>query len=494
MEINAQESLMSEFDMPSVMQVKRESKSRPIFAQAITATLVYLTAICNGLSSGYSAILLPQLRANNSGFELDEDIESWIVSIYIGATPVGCLLSGIMMDVWGRRPTVQIAVSFVCVGWILIATSSTYPLMLVGRALGGFGKGATTPAITFHLEEMADPRLRGTLSACILLMYSIGIMLISLIGTNMSWKIAAGLAAVIGFGDLVGYSLLHESPVWLVRNNHINKANQVFSWLWGSGHPAEVERDLQKLLKRIKDENTELAKQINTNVAPYQKWKQYFKPQIYKPFIIVHVFNIIQIICGTNLFIFYAVDIISGLNSDGSVDINLTTILTSIVRVVFMVVSCIILVWIGRRTVCISSGLGSGIAAILIGTVVRMQNVQAWIIVSLVLIYVAFNTYGYFVLPPSMIGEILPSKIRCVAGAYIFTMNDIGMFCASKAFPSILNATGIYGLFWIFGVSSLACSLFLYLMLPETKGRSLVQIEEYFLKPNVLWLTSNKAM
>lgn len=255
-----------------------------------------------------------------------------------------------------------------------------------------------------------------------------------------------------------------------------------------------MERDLQELLKRIKDENTELAKQINTNVAPYQKWKQYFKPQIYKPFIIVHVFNIIQIICGTNLFIFYAVDIISGLNSDGSVDINLTTILTSIVRVVFMVVSCIILVWIGRRTVCISSGLGSGIAAILIGTVVHMQNVQAWIIVSLVLIYVAFNTYGYFVLPPSMIGEILPSKIRCVAGAYIFTMNDIGMFCASKAFPSILNATGIYGLFWIFGVSSLACSLFLYLMLPETKGRSLVQIEEYFLKPNVLWLTSNKAM
>jgi hypothetical protein len=232
---------------------------------------------------------------------------------------------------------------------------------------------------------------------------------------------------------------------------------------------------------------------MKANVAAHQKWKEYLTPQAYKPFIIVHVFNIIQIICGTNLFIFYAVDIISGLKSDGSLDINLTTILTSIVRVVFMVVSCVILVWIGRRTMCISSGLGSGIVAVIIGTVVHMQNVQAWIMTSLVLIYVAFNTYGYFVLPPSVIGELLPSKIRCVAGAYIFTMNDIGMFCATKAFPSVARAVGIHGLFWIFGVSSLACSLFLYLMLPETKGRSLVQIEEYFLQPNVLWITRKKC-
>jgi hypothetical protein len=91
---------------------------------------------------------------------------------------------------------------------------------------------------------MADPKLRGALSACILLTYSIGIVLISVIGTNISWSIAAVLGAVIGFGDLVGYSLLYESPVWLVRNNHINKANKVFSWLWGPGHHWEVRHKL----------------------------------------------------------------------------------------------------------------------------------------------------------------------------------------------------------------------------------------------------------
>ncbi|XP_023702853.1 facilitated trehalose transporter Tret1-like [Cryptotermes secundus] len=231
---------------------------------------------------------------------------------------------------------------------------------------------------------------------------------------------------------------------------------------------------------------------MNRSLAFSQKWKQYLRPQVYKPFIIIHIFNIVQIVCGTNLFIFYSVDIISGFKHDGSLDINLTTILTSTVRVVFMAVSCVMLVWFGRRTVCISSGLGSGVSAVLIGTFVYMQNIEAWIIIGLVLVYVAFNTYGYFVMPPSMIGEILPSKIRCFAGAYIFTMNDIGMFCATKAFSSVARAVGIHGIFWIFGVSSLLCSLFLYLLLPETKGRSLVQIEEYFLQPNILWLTRNK--
>jgi hypothetical protein len=97
---------------------------------------------------------------------------------------------------------------------------------------------------------MADPRLRGTLSACILLTYSIGIMLISLIGFNISWKMSAGLGAGIALIDLMGYSLLHESPVWFVRNNRISDARKVFSWLWGPGHQVEVTHTLYTSTER----------------------------------------------------------------------------------------------------------------------------------------------------------------------------------------------------------------------------------------------------
>jgi len=94
--------------------------------------------------------------------------------------------------------------------------------------------------LQFHLQEMADPRLRGTLSACIPLANYIGSMLIYVIGYRISWEISAGLGAGIALIDLVGYSFLHESPVWYVRNNRINEARKVFSWLWGSVHHVQV--------------------------------------------------------------------------------------------------------------------------------------------------------------------------------------------------------------------------------------------------------------
>ena len=93
---------------------------------------------------------------------------------------------------------------------------------------------------------MADPRLRGTMSACILLKYSVGIMLVSLLGTDISWEISAGVGAAVSFLNLVGYSLLAESPVWLVRNDRIDQACEVFKWLWGSGREAEVRKRTEK--------------------------------------------------------------------------------------------------------------------------------------------------------------------------------------------------------------------------------------------------------
>jgi len=196
-----------------------------------------------------------------------------------------------------------------------------------------------------------------------------------------------------------------------------------------------------------------------------------------------------NIVCGTSLFLFCVPDIILSEETGYFRVGELIMKLILNVKLVFIAVSCVILIRTERRIICVSSGVGSGIVALLIGTLIYMHTIHTWIIVGFVLLYVAFNTYGYYVMAQTMIGEILPSNIRCVGGAYIFTMNYIVIYFATEYFPSVVTAVGIHGLLWIFGVSALLCSLFLYLMLPETKGRSLVQIEEYFLQPNVLWLT-----
>ncbi|KAJ9595148.1 hypothetical protein L9F63_013556, partial [Diploptera punctata] len=152
-------------------------------------------------------------------------------STYTGATSLGCLTSGMSMNLVGRRSTVLIALFSMSTGWVLIAFTNSYPLMLIGRAVDGFGRG-----LSFHLEETADPRLRGSLSACILLAYSVGIMIVSVLGTWLNWRVAAGSCALISLLNLLGYCFLPESPVWLVRNNRIHKARVVFKWLWNGNH------------------------------------------------------------------------------------------------------------------------------------------------------------------------------------------------------------------------------------------------------------------
>ena len=106
----------------------------------------------------------------------------------------------------------------------------------------------------------------------------------------------------------------------------------------------QAERDLEEILKRIEDQKRALANQMDSNQIYWWNWKHCLKPHVQKPFIITHVFNIMQIVCGKNLFIFYALDIISSLKTDGSLNSKLVNNLTSIVRGVFMVVSCVILV------------------------------------------------------------------------------------------------------------------------------------------------------
>ena len=222
------------------------------------------------------------------------------------------------------------------------------------------------------------------------------------------------------------------------------------------------------------------------------EWKQYLEPHVCKPFFIVYFFNLMLIVCGTYLFEFCVPDIISGGKTDGSVDSKLVLKLILNVRFIFIFASCVILLRVGSRIICVTSGVCSGIAAVLICKFVYMQTIHTWIKTGLIFLYVSFNTYGYYVMAQTMIGEILPSNIRCVVGAYIFTMNYMVTFYATKYFSSVVTAVGTHGLLWIIGVSSLLFSLFLYLMLPETKGCSLVQIEEYFMQPNVLWPTRKK--
>jgi MFS family permease len=230
------------------------------------------------------------------------------------------------------------------------------------------------------------------------------------------------------------------------------------------------------------------------------------KPHILKPLIIVSVFYLIQIMSGTYLIIFYAVDIftLAG-NGDGlGLDTFLAAIVTATVRLLFAVFTCFLLRWFGRRPLLLTAGSLQAIAALSVGMFLYTKNVINLtdyefpvgkpVIIASILAYVATNTCSYFTMPSNAMAELLPDKIRGYARVYILAGTSVGVFVTTQFFPWLCDLLGVHGMFGLFGVTTAIGTFIMYLLLPESIGMSLVQIENYFRQPNTMWVGRNMGL
>lgn len=480
----------------STDELHQESKKtlQGLLPQVLVSGAAFLLAAGAGMPIGYSAVLLPQLQVANSTLPTDDELGSWIASVHSAATPFGSFMSGIMMDKWGRRRVLQICVIPLTLGWVTIAVAQGHVFILAGRIMAGLAVGLIAAPGQVYLGEVAEPSMRGLLSSIPYVSYSMGIFIVYVLGSTLHWQTVAWLATILPVLSLLSFTLMPESPVWLVRNNRFEEAGDALKWLRGTydgGIKAKVE--LQQLVARVCDENASHQQSAKT-----PRWRTFCKPQILKPIAIVNVFNLVQIVSGTYLVIFYAVNLISDTESgNDTIDTFLVAVLTALCRLVFITAACFLLLWVGRRPLAIFSGLGSSAAALGVGTFLYYrypvsEPTDTWIVAGFVLTYVATNTVGFFVLPGIALAELLPVKIRGSFGGYIFAIFNLSLFFIAKVFPSMLHTMGSHGVFWMFGTSSLLGTLFVYLFFPETKGKTLEEIEDYFAESNVMWLTRKR--
>lgn len=250
----------------------------------------------------------------------------------------------------------------------------------------------------------------------------------------------------------------------------------------------QARKETEHLIERV-ETDTDATKRENKGQISL-----FFRSEVSKPFAIINVFNFMQILSGTYIIVFYAVDILSNINGH-NIDHFMAAVLTAGIRFIFSFVASLLLALIGRRTLAMISGLGTAVSALCLGTLLSPGNcfTSGYFAAFCILVYVATNTVGFMILPGVMLGELFPAKIRGLAGGLTFMFFNFVLFGVAKMFPFIKNCVGIHGVFWIFGGSSLFASLFLYIMLPETKGKTLSQIEDYFQQKNVTWVGRNKA-
>lgn len=138
----------------------------------------------------------------------------------------------------------------------------------------------------------------------------------------------------------------------------------------------------------------------------------------------------------------------------------------------------------------ISSGVGSSIAAILLSAWLYWapdSDYGSWVPATLVVIYVIFNSYGFFMVQGLMLGEMLPARARGPTSGITCAIINALLFITAKTFPWMSKVLQPHGLFLLFGLMTVAGTVFAHLFVPETKGRTLAEVEEHFSGPSLFW-------
>ena len=435
-------------------------------AAAITAT--------GGLLFGYdTGVISGALLFIRQDFPLTPFLEGIIVSTLLVGAVVGAFSGGPLSDRIGRRPTVLIAAVVFGLGAMAVAFAPSVLFIILGRFLLGLGVGLASMIVPLYIAEIAPADRRGALVSLNQLMITIGILLSYIVGVIFTpiegWRYMFGVALIPALILFIGMFTLPESPRWLFEKGQRDKARSV---LGRSRSPEEIDRELREMAE-IKDQ--EQRERIS--------YSELLEPFVRPALIIGIGLAIFQQITGINTVIYYAPTILQGVGFSEGGAIAATAVGVGLVNVGFTVLSLFLIDRVGRRPLLIIGLIGMVISLALLGVVFASggtggaAGVLATVCLGLYIASFAISLGPVFWL---MISEIYPLRIRGTAMSVASICNWGSNWLVALSFPVLLATLGGAGSFWLFAVLGIVAWVFVYFRVPETKGRSLEEIEASF--------------
>lgn len=434
-------------------------------AAAITATGGLLFGYDTGVISG-ALLFITKDFAPLSSF-----LQGVIVSVLLVGAVTGAIAGGPLSDRLGRRPVVLLAAIIFAVGAIAAALAPNVLILIFARFILGLGVGLASLIVPLYIAEIAPPDTRGALVSLNQLMITIGILLSYIVGVAFTpiegwrWMFAVAVIPALILG--IGMFTLPESPRWLVKNGKLDKARSV---LLLSRVEADVETEMQQMeeIERIERQQAQVG------------YKELLAPWI-RPALIVGVgLAIFQQITGINTVIYYAPTILEKVGFSAGGAIAATALGVGAVNVGFTILAVYIVDRVGRRPLLLIGLIGMIVSLGLLGVVFSLgatsgaAGLLATICLALYIASFAISLGPIFWL---MISEIYPLNMRGSAMSIAALCNWGSNFIVALIFPVLLATFGGAGSFWLFAVLGIVAWIFVYFMVPETKGRTLEEIE-----------------
>jgi facilitated trehalose transporter len=471
-----------------------EKNLKNLLPQITAACVATSNHIVVGIALAYSAILIPQLEDKTSDIAVTKSQTSWVASVLALVAPIGSLLSGYLMDRWGRVNLLKVSILPGVIGWVLIATAPNLVMIILGRIVSGLASTLLTSPAVVYITEIARKDMRGSLLALGPSFVSLGMVIAYLQGWLISWRLVAWICNLFLIVPFVLLFTIPESPLWLVSKGRIEEARKSLQWLHKHQPQPEsqsksfAEMQLNVLVKEDEQKKLEARADGGSTI------REFLKPTGYKPLLIISGVFFFQQFSGIYIFLFYSVSFFEAVGT--SVNPYIASILIGVIRLVMSLVNTWMLKHFSRRVLIMISATGMGISTFISGLftywIKNGTTQHTWIPIIFLLLYVVASMVGLLTIPWTMTAELFPLKIRSMAHSIATSIVNIIMFFAVQNYVNMESALGgSAGVQWFFSVVSFGAVIFVFVFLPETHEKKLSEIEDYF-KHNTIYLGQKK--
>lgn len=446
----------------------RESKK-----QIFLLFIISLTAAIGGFLFGYdTGVISAAILFIKAEYQLSSWSESLIVAIVSLGAMFGALSGGRLSDTFGRKKIVLFSSILFIISAVGLSLSPDVIWIICGRFVVGFAIGVSSATAPLYIAELAPRSIRGMLVTMNQLCITIGILASYLLGLALSemhgWRLMFGFAAIPAAIQLIIMSFFPESPRWLAINHKQDKAKEILYRFRGTRDDADLE--FTHLLK--------------TRSFSETTWKEIFKSSAKMALLAGVGLTVIQQVTGINTIIYFAPTIFKFAGFEQDRAAILATSLVGTVNVLFTFVAIYLLDRIGRKPLLITGLAGMVLSLFILGFGFLLPNspLTGWISLVAMMFYIAFFAYSLGPIGWLVNSEIYPLKVRGRAMGLATCANWISNFLITMTFLYLIQWFGKTGTFWLYGIIGLFGIWFIIRVIPETKGRSLESIEDFFAK------------
>ena len=458
-----------------------------------TVNMGYVVFLCivaalGGILFGYdTAVISGTTAIVKAQFGLTTGLEGWYVGCALIGSIIGVAVAGLLSDNLGRKLTMLISATMFSISAIGCAVCADFAQLVVFRMIGGFGIGVVSIVSPIYISEVAVPEKRGTLVSLYQLAITIGFLLAYLVNylilkgatldatdpalgsrmmNNEYWRGMLGSETIPDLLFFIVIFFIPESPRWLIVKGKEDNALGVLQRIYHEpqGAKEQLEATRASIAGEVKSE-----------------WKELLQPGIFKAVLIGSAIAILGQFMGVNAVLYYGPKIFmdAGLSGEGSL---LSTVLEGVVNMLTTVIALLIIDKVGRKKL-VWWGVGGMIACLLmIGLYFSLGTLPTWFLLVFFLLYVFCTAISISAVVFVLLSEMYPNRVRGLAMSVAGLALWVGTYLIGQLTPWMLETLTPAGTFFLFAFMCLPYLFIMYKWVPETTGKSLEEIENYWKK------------